>query len=242
MTIAAPRSPRADVCVVGAGDPAAPGSAAGALAATLAVNLVAALAGRGRAAHLAVGRGASEALDLARQAFGAPLPWAPAPVTAAPLGAPAPEGALVVALAVAPVALPDHGALPEALAALLVAAPLVLVPLDAGAATRAALAVVERTLGAAAPARLRVVLARRMPRAADRWALVDRLEALPPGVVVPGTFPLGRRGAGSGAGLYAPGSAAAAAYARLADRVCAELAGAPLAGPAAAALAVSTAP
>jgi hypothetical protein len=83
------------------------------------------------------------------------------------------------------------------------------VPVDASALARRVLAEVAPAAGD----RLRVVLARRLPRTADRWALVEQLEALADGALVPVTLPMARAGAPA---LYAPGTAAARAYVRLA--------------------------
>ena len=69
--------------------------------------------------------------------------------------------------------------------------------------------------------RLRVVLARRLPRAADRWSLVDQLDALAPDALSPTTVPMAR--GDGGPPLYAPGTLGARAYRRLAAEVAALL-------------------
>jgi hypothetical protein len=97
----------------------------------------------------------------------------------------------------------------------------VLAPVDASALALRVLGEVAPVV-AAGGGRLRVVLARRLPRSADRWALVDQLDALAPDALSPVTLPMARA-AGRAAPLYAPGTRAAGAYAQLAADVLAVL-------------------
>ncbi len=215
MTGGAP-APARRVLVAGAG--------AGNLKSTVALNLAAALAAAGVAARLRDLDGASSrALAGPGGTLGGGgrvrLPWAAADlVVAAPGAADGPGGGADAAVEVVDPP-PRFDAAVRALAA---SAPLVLVPVDATA-------LALRVLGEVAPAvaggggRLRVVLARRLPRAADRWALVDQLDALAPDALSPVTLPMARPGAARAAALYAPGTRGAVAYARLAADVCALL-------------------
>ena len=203
------------VLVVGAG--------AGNLKSAVALNLAAALAAAGTPARLADLDGASSA---ALRAFAPPgaapdrwpvaLPWAVASLTVmAGRGDATRDAARDAADDVEPgtVAVVDPPRRWDAgVQALAAAAALVLVPVDASALARRVLAEVAPAAGD----RLRVVLARRLPRSADRWALVDHLESLAPGALSPVTIPMARAG---GAVLYAPGTIAARAYARLAGEV-----------------------
>lgn len=89
-------------------------------------------------------------------------------------------------------------------------ADIVLVPVDASPFARRILRDVVRVVAdSPAPDRVRVALARVVPRDADRWALVDELDGDAPGALLHSTLPMGRL-------LYAPRTAAARAYARLA--------------------------
>ena len=205
------RAPRPDVVVVGAG--------VANLKGTVVVNLAGALAALGEAVHL-VDMAGSAAVPLA-----GPLPWARAPITLAnDPAAPAAPGALVLC--------DPPARFDAAVRALVCAARLVLVPVDASPLALRVLGEVEATLGAAAGdavhadgPRLRVVLARRLPREVDRWALVERVGALAGPVLAPITLPMARsaRVRSGAALLYAPGTGAARAYAALAELVCAEL-------------------
>jgi cellulose biosynthesis protein BcsQ len=117
----------------------------------------------------------------------------------------------------------------------------VLVPVDASPPALEALDVIADALDgpergrqpdsrqASDAPRLRVVMARVLPRRVDRWAVVERLAERYPGALYVNTVPLGRRPAGDDAGgarpatLYAPSTRAAAAYAALAREVAADL-------------------
>jgi cellulose biosynthesis protein BcsQ len=126
------------------------------------------------------------------------LPWAPPPAEAA---------------AVTILDLPPR--LDDAVRRALVEADRVLVAVDAGALARRALREVAAALGDRAPAVLRVALARTLPRDVDRWALLEELEALAPGAMLATTLPAGRVRDATPR-LYAPGTAGARAYARVA--------------------------
>ncbi len=219
MTGGAP-APARRVLVAGAG--------AGNLKSTVALNLAAALAAAGVAARLRDLDGASSrALAGPGGTLGGGgrvrLPWAAADLVVAAPGAADGSGDAAVGGADAAVEVVDPPPrFDAAVRALAASAPLVLVPVDATA-------LALRVLGEVAPAvaggggRLRVVLARRLPRAADRWALVDQLDALAPDALSPVTLPMARPGAARAAALYAPGTRGAVAYARLAADVCALL-------------------
>src|SRR5205085_616268 len=95
------------------------------------------------------------------------------------------------------------------------AADLVLVPVDATALALRVLGDVATLVGSSKrPPRLRALLGRRVPREADRWGPVDRVEALVPGALFHTTVPMARSvrlAAGDPiarqAVLYAPGTA-----------------------------------
>jgi hypothetical protein len=193
------------VLVVGAG--------AANLKSAVALNLAAALAASGVPTRLVDLDGASSGAlrafapsDAGSDAWAVTLPWAAAAL-AVVAGTHPPAEQPDVTDVVDPPRRWDAGV--QALAA---AAAVVLVPVDASALARRVLAEVAPVAGD----RLRVVLARRLPRAADRWALVDQLEALAPDALSPVTVPMARAG---GPVLYAPGTLAARAYARLAADV-----------------------
>jgi hypothetical protein len=193
------------VLVVGAG--------AANLKSAVALNLAAALAASGTPARLVDLDGASSgalrafaAPDAPPDAWAVRLPWAAAPLSVA-TGTYPPAPAAEATDVVDPPRRWD--ARVQALAA---SAAVVLVPVDASALAQRILAQVAPVAGA----RLRVVLARRLPRSADRWALVDQLEALAPDALSPVTVPMARAG---GPVLYAPGTLATRAYARLAADV-----------------------
>lgn len=109
--------------------------------------------------------------------------------------------------------------------ALVAACDVVLVPVDASPLAQRVLAdvVAIRAAGAAGP-RVRVVLARLLPRDVDRWALVEQVAELAPDALLGVTLPMARTArrrataisAVDSAVLYAPGTAAARAYAALA--------------------------
>jgi hypothetical protein len=162
---------------------------AGPLRSTAALNLAAAVAAAGTAVVLRGPDGSATPLAL---------PWAPPPAGG--------ESATVVDL-------PPR--LDDAVRAALAESDRVLVPVDASPLARRALREVAAVLGARAPEVLRVALARTLPRDADRWALLGELEEIAPGALVPTTLPSGR-GRGAPPRLYAPGTAGARAYVRVA--------------------------
>jgi len=220
VTLAAGRGPaqRGALLVVGAG--------AANLKSTVVVNLAAALAGAGRAVRLVDLDGASSHA-LAAALGGAPtLPWATAPITVlAPgtAGATSDDALTIV---------DPPPRLDAAVHALVADARLVLVPVDASLLALRVLADVEAAVAEAAarahaagvaPPRLRVVLARRLPREVDRWGLVERVGRLAPDVLAPVTLPMARSARAPEALLYAPGTAAARAYTALAALVLADL-------------------
>ncbi len=191
------------------------GAGAASLKSTVALNLAVAAAAGGTATALRDLDGASSRA-LARAAgdgAAVALPWAAAPLTVhAQTDVVGVETSLVVVDA------PPR--LDDAVRAELARAALVLVPVDASPVARRALAEVAAWIAARpAPPVLRVALARGLPRAADRWALLEEIEALAPGAMLPTTLPAGRAPATGGrervARLYAPGTRAAAAYAAL---------------------------
>jgi cellulose biosynthesis protein BcsQ len=214
--------PARRVLVAGAGAAGAAG-----LKSAVALNLAAALAAAGAAVRLRDLDGASSrGLAAAAGPLGAGgrvrLPWAAADLAVVRGEGPGDPGADdgdagLIEVVDPP---PRFDASVRALAA---SAALVVVPVDASALAR-------RVLGEVAPAvaagggRLRVVLTRRLPRAADRWALVDQLDALAPDALSPVTLPVPRPGAAGAAALYAPGTRGARAYAQLAADVRAQLA------------------
>ena len=210
--------PWARLVVVGAG--------AGPLAGTVALNLAVAAASSGTPTLLHDQDGsASRALDRVVGADArAALPWTTAALHLQRSDAVAPAltpGTLVV------VGAPRR--LNEAVRAELSRATLVLVPMDATAVARRALREVAALLSQLpAAAILRAVLTRSLPRDADRWALLEEIEALAPGALLSATLPAGRAVSGAAASdaarLYAPGTAAAAAYAAVLAAVARSLA------------------
>lgn len=164
----------------------------GALRSTAALNLAAAAVAAGVPAVLHDASGAVAPVAL---------PWAPAGIVAEPGGA------------VTVLDLPPR--LDEGVQRALRGADRVLVPVDASPLARRALREVVAALAERTPSVLRVALARTLPRAVDRWALLEELEALAPGALLPTTLPAGRT-RGGGARLYAPGTAGARAYALVA--------------------------
>jgi chromosome partitioning protein len=110
----------------------------------------------------------------------------------------------------------------------------VLVPVDASPGALAALESVAAAIGApGAPAasggvgpRIRAAMVRVLPRAVDRWAVVDRITERYPDALYATTIPMGRRASSGGEPptLYAPTTRAAAAYAALAREVRSDLA------------------
>lgn len=223
------------VLVAGAGAAGAAG-----LKSAVALNLAAALAAAGVAVRLRDLDGASSR-GLPTDSSGAGgrvrLPWAAAGL-AIVRGGGADDGDADDADAAAIEVVDPPPRFDAAVRALAASAALVVVPVDASALARRVLGEVAPAV-AAAGGRLRVVLTRRLPRAADRWSLVDQLDALAPDALSPVTLPVPRAGAGGAAALYAPGTRGARAYAQLADDVRALLAG-PAAGAARDAAALST--
>jgi cellulose biosynthesis protein BcsQ len=180
------------------------------LKSTVAANLAAALAALDVPVALADAEGASS------RVLGAPLPWTPRQVRLAD-GArdAAPDELLVV---------DPPARLGPATTDAIADASLVLVPVDA---TPLALRVLRDVAAivrvAGRPPALRAVLARLVPRTADRWGLLDRVEELAPGALLRTTLPMARSvrlapndPIARQAVLYAPGTAAARAYRRLA--------------------------
>jgi hypothetical protein len=214
------------------------GAGAGNLKSAVALNLAAALAAAGIPVRLRdldgasaralapLGRPDAAAAPPAALRDGRPvggwqrvrLPWAAADLAVAAPPHAAPDGAsdaapdAVIEIVDPP---PRFDAAVRALAA---TAALVLVPVDASPLALRVLGEVAPVV-AAGGGRLRVVLSRRLPRSADRWALVDQLDQLAPDALAPVTLPLARRGDPRAAALYAPGTRGAAAYARLATDV-----------------------
>lgn len=96
-------------------------------------------------------------------------------------------------------------------------ASLVVVPLDSTPAARQALDGLAELL-LERPGSLRVVLSRLLPRAADRWSLVEELDERYADALSAVTLPMGRRalaasgGRAVGATLFAPTGRAAKAY------------------------------
>jgi cellulose biosynthesis protein BcsQ len=122
----------------------------------------------------------------------------------------------------------------DALTAAARTADLVLVPVDASPRSLEGLdeVVVLLSSSALAPAPLlRVVVSRLLPRAVDRWALVERVTERSGGALYGVTVPLGRgsataaaRADGVPATMYSTGGRAAAAYRSLARLVLADVA------------------
>jgi chromosome partitioning protein len=204
----------ATIVVVGAGSAN--------LKSTVAANLATALAALDLPVALADADGASSRALTANDgdaptAGVAPLPWTPRAVRLADPSHPTAAAGEIVVVDPPP-------RLGPATTAALAAADLVLVPVDATALARRVLRDVAALVGASArPPRLRAALARLVPREADRWGLVDAIEALAPGALLHTTLPMARsvRPVGRGAAarqamLFAPGTAAARAYAALA--------------------------
>ncbi len=190
------------------------GAGAGPLACTVALNVAvaAAIGGTPVVLHDLDGA-ASRALARVVGADGVcALPWTTAPLHLWTSSDPAPrsaQGALLI------VAAPRR--LDAAVRTELERATAVLVPMDATAVARRALREVAALLAQLpTPPLLHAVLARSLPRDADRWALLEEIEALAPGALLSATLPAGRATPGPGSGdarLYAPGTAAATAYA-----------------------------
>ena len=135
------------------------------------------------------------------------LPWTMAPLH---LDARDPRAALVV--------VDPPPRLDDEVRALVRAADLVLVPVDASPLARRLVRETAALAVGGAP-RLALALARRLPRETDRWALVEALDAEAPGALLATTLPMGSaprgRGRTDAARLYAPRTAAARAYATL---------------------------
>ena len=115
-------------------------------------------------------------------------------------------------------------ALDDAALDLMREAALVVVPLDATISARRALDWSVTALGGRRGALL-VLLSRTLPRATDRWRLVDELDERYADALSGITVPMGRRGARSGpereadATLYAPTGRAAKAYRAVAREI-----------------------
>lgn len=196
------------------------GAGAANLKSTVAANLAAAFAASATLdvpVALADADGASSRA-LAAEAHDAQLPWARRPVRLVASRDAAGDALVVV---------DPPPRLGPATTDAIAAADLVLVPVDA---TPLALRVLRDVAAvvrvAERPPRLRAALARLVPREADRWELVDRVEATAPGALLRSTLPMARSTrlvAGDPlsrpAMLYAPGTAAARAYALLAEEL-----------------------
>lgn len=197
------------------------GAGAASLKSTVALNVAVAAAAAGTATLLRDLDGASSRA-LARAAgdgAAVTLPWAAAPLAVSAAPDPEPASAAPGALALVVVDPPPR--LDDAVRAELARATVVLVPVDASPLARRALREVAAWRAAReSPPVLRVALARALPRDADRWALLEEIEALAPDALLPATLPAGRLAAPGArervARLYAPGTRAAAAYAALA--------------------------
>jgi hypothetical protein len=191
------------------------GAGAGPLACTVALNVAVAAASAGTPTllHDLDGAAARALARVVAEDGVVALPWTTAPLRLRTPGgetSPPTPGTLVI------VAAPRR--LDAAVRVELERAALVLVPMDATAVARRALREVAALLAALpAPALLHAVLGRSLPRDADRWALLEEIEALAPGALLSATLPTGRAAPGvagaDAARLYAPGTAAAAAYA-----------------------------
>lgn len=201
------------------------GAGAANLKSAVAANLVAALTVLDVAVALRDHDGASTralAGDTAAVAVVA-LPWAGRPIAVVPGDARLDDPRLASARLVVVDPPPRLG---EATRRAIDEAALVLVPVDASSLARRVLREVAALVAASAePGRLRVALSRVVPRDADRWALVESIDGDAPGALLHATLPMARaRRAGTPqaagtlapAPLYAPGTAAARAYARLA--------------------------
>ena len=205
--------PAARLVVVGAG--------AASLKSTVALNLAVAAATAGTDTRLRDLDGASSRALVRAAGAGADegsvaLPWAAAPLAVSVGPDAEPEGPETPALVV----VDPPPRLDDAVRAELARATVVLVPVDATPVARRALREVAAWLATReAPPALRVAMARALPRDADRWALLEEVEALAPGAMLPATLPAGRLASPAGrervARLYAPGTRGAAAYAAL---------------------------
>jgi chromosome partitioning protein len=198
------------------------GAGAANLKSTVAANLAAAFAVAGLPVALADADGASSralaapvapAVDMPAQ-----LPWASTPVRLAAPTAVRPASADELLVVDPP---PRLG---TATLAAVAASDVVLVPVDA---TPLALRVLRDVVALVRTVDrrpvVRTALARLVPREADRWGLVEQVDALAPGTLLHTTLPMTRsvrHAAGDPlarqAVLYAPGTAAARAYASLA--------------------------
>ena len=107
-------------------------------------------------------------------------------------------------------------------------ASLLLVPVDSTAEAARTLADVAARVRALHPApRVRVAMARTLPRGVDRWSLVERVEETLPGALYGTTIPVARRTIRNTTGnalLFGSGTRAAHAYGTLASDVLADLA------------------
>ena len=210
------------VTVVGAG--------AGNLKATVALNLAAALAAHGERVAL------REHSGLVAATLGVPASGPVALPRAPGVGAPAPVLALLDGdgpAGEATVVVVDPPARLDAVTRdAILAADVVIVPVDATPLAVRVLREVADVVRSAAPAgapRLRVTLARLLPRAVDRWTLVEQVTELAPDALFHASIPMARRASGRGAPapralLYAPGTGAAAAYGALAAELLRTLA------------------
>jgi cellulose biosynthesis protein BcsQ len=205
------------------------GAGAANVKSTVALNLAVALAGIGNAPVTLVDLDGAPAAALGVTPPGAvEIPWLPRPLpvvaTLDAVGDSLLPGSTVV--------VDPPPRLDATTRAVLDRARVVLVPVDASPLAARVLGEVAAAVGGGA--RLRVALARRLPRDVDRWGLVDRVDELAPGALLRSTLPMARPGAATRAGtvahagrraavLYAPGSAAARAYSALAAELMRDL-------------------
>jgi cellulose biosynthesis protein BcsQ len=201
------------------------GGADGRSRSTVALNLAVALSALGHAVELVDGDPAAPLLRALR-AVAAPAPQRVVLEAGAGLGLSLRTNTGEAAA----LRLVDTGpTLDEGAIGLLRTATLVVVPLDAGAAARSALDQIAAALEGRTAALL-VVLSRLLPRAADRWRLVDDLDERYADALSPVTLPMGRRVAAADGPplsaeptLYAPTGRAAKAYRAVARHVAPRL-------------------
>jgi cellulose biosynthesis protein BcsQ len=204
------------------------GAGAANVKSTVALNLAVALVGAADASVTLVDLDGAPAaaLGVTPPAVAA-IPWLARPLPVVAALDTALDGALEAGLPGSTVVVDPPPRLDTTTRAVLARAHVVLVPVDASPLATRVLGEVAAAVGPTA--RLRVALARRLPRDVDRWGLVDRVDELAPGALLRSTLPMARPGgarpvaARRAAVLYAPGSAAARAYAALAGEIVRDL-------------------